>query len=321
VTVEDLGASAATEASPACRRLALSAIVAASIAVAVGVLVSKHAVETLPALPVVFVQVLASTMFSLIVAAMLGRLPRGRTWRLGWPGILQPGLAYMLTFAGLALMPVSVGRLLFAFENVLVVLLAWPLLGERPSYLTMASAVLATLGVVLISQGPTPEDGVSLAGVLLTLAGVTAAALDTVATRRLAETADPLTMTVAVQAAAVVTVGLSGPFWPLAELPPLASPGVLGPIVLSGILIHAVATPLFIFGLHYVKAGVAATVFPLISLLTALGGLVFFAEPLSAWQAAGGGLIVGASLATAWCVSRGLATSAQTTPSRSTPAT
>jgi len=300
---------------------ALAAIIAAALAVAVGVLVSKQAVETLPALPVVFVQVLSGTFVSWIAAALLGRIPRGRVWRCAWPGVLQPGLAYMLTFAGLALIPVSLSGLLFAFETVLVVLLAWPLLGERPSGLTMASAAVATLGVVLVTQAAWPRGEASLAGILLTLGGVGAAALDTVATRRFAQTAEPIALAVAVQTVAVVTVGLSAPLWPLAELPRFASLAVLAPLVVSGTLIHAVATVLFIHGLHRVSAGVAATTFPLISLLTALGGLLFYAEPVSLAQAVGGAMILGAAFATAWCLSRAAPDAPDQEASRITPAT
>jgi len=300
---------------------ALAAIIAAAIAVAAGLLVSKQAVETLPALPVVFVQVLASAIFSWVMAAILGSTPRGRVWRCAWPGVLQPGLAYMLTFAGLALIPVSLSGLLLASETVMVVLLAWPLLGERPSGLTLASAAVATLGVVLVTQAPGETGGSSLAGILLTLAGVAAAALDTVATRRFAQTADPVALSVAVQTVAVATVALSAPWWPRAELPRLASFDVLVPLILSGILIHAVATVLFIHGLQQVTAGVAATVFPLISLLTAVGGLAFFDEPVSLAQAAGGVLILAAAFATAWCVSRNPPAAPDQEPSRSTPAT
>lgn len=298
------GDGATVRASTGLRMRGLAAIAIASVAVAVGVLVSKRAVATLPVLPVVFLQVLSSAAFSWVVGAALGRLPHGQAWRFALPGVLQPGLAYMLTFAGLALISVSVSGLLYALETVLVVLLAWPLLRERPSGLTLASAAVATIGVVLVTQAGTPTTTPSLLGILLTLAGVSAAALDTIATRRLAETADPVSMTVAVQTAAVVTVGLSAPFWPLADLLKFAKADVLLQIILSGILIHAVAALLFIYGLRHIKAGVAATVFPVTSLITVMGGLLYFQEPLSSLQAVGGALVVLSAFATAWCVSR-----------------
>jgi hypothetical protein len=56
---------------------------------------------------------------------------------------------------------------------------------------------------------------------------------------------------------------------------------------------------LFNLGLGSVQAGVAATLFPLISLTTAAGGMVWFSERLSLWQLAGGVLILGAAGAVA----------------------
>lgn len=120
----------------------------------------------------------------------------------------------------------------------------------------------------------------------------------------MAETADPVSMTVAVQFAAVGTVALSIPFWHLSDIPRFASFAVLAPIAISGVLVHALATLLFIYGLNRVKAGIAATMFPLTSLLTVLGGLIYFQEPLSLLQGIGGVLVILAALATAWCISR-----------------
>jgi drug/metabolite transporter (DMT)-like permease len=56
---------------------------------------------------------------------------------------------------------------------------------------------------------------------------------------------------------------------------------------------------LFNLGLGSVQAGVAATLFPSISLTTAAGGMVWFSERLSLWQLAGGVLILGAAGAVA----------------------
>jgi hypothetical protein len=54
-----------------------------------------------------------------------------------------------------------------------------------------------------------------------------------------------------------------------------------------------------IWGWGAFRRGVAATLFPLISLTTAAGGMVWFSERLSLWQLAGGVLILGAAGAVA----------------------
>lgn len=264
---------------------------------AVGTLITKPLAGPLPVLPLVFMQVLASAAATWLLAAATRRTPSPRhIVHLGFPGLLQPGLAYMLAFAGLAITPVSVEGLLWASESLVVVLLAWSLLGEKFRARTLAAVIVGALGVVAVSEAAPPTQVTPLLGVVLILGGVVAAALDTVFSRRLAIEADPTTMTAASQLVGLAAIGASAPLWPLKQLQLLAAPEVLVPVVVSGILIHAIATLLFNVGLSKVSASAASVLFPSVAVFTAAGGIVIEGETLSIVQLAGATLIIGSAI-------------------------
>ena len=184
-----------------------------------------------------------------------------------------------------------------ASETLIVVLLAWPLLGELPHARTLAAVVVGAIGVTAVSGAPQPAQALSPIGIALILGGVIAAALDTVFCRRLAIEADPITMTAASQLVGLAFVGASAPLWPMEQLHLLAAPHIFVRIVISGILIHAVATLLFNVGLTGVSASAAALLFPSVAIFTAVGGIVFQGESLRVLQMVGAALIVGSAIA------------------------
>ena len=281
------------------RHLGYAGISGACLCVSVATLLTKHLVENVPPQALVFLQLLASALVIWPAAALTGRLPPRRTaLRLALPGVLQPGLVYLFAFAGLAITPASVESLLFAFETVIVVLLAWPLLRERPRASTLVSMALGTVGVILIT-GAAPDRTAPVVGVVLILIGVLAAALDTVASRALALDADPLAMVAASHIAGLAIIAVALMAWPVQSWDPVWRAAELPTIAVSGILLHGAATILFNYGLSHVEAGPAAALFPSISVFTGIGAYVFLGERLNAPQLAGGALVIGAALVTA----------------------
>lgn len=278
------------------------AILAGCGCITIGTLITKGLLDSFSALPLVFLQLIASCVAIWSIAAATGRLPSLlEAPRLALPGLLQPGLAYILVYVGLKTTPVTIEGLLLVLETAFVVLLAWPLLGERPSRTTVVATIVGTVGVVMTSG--VGRIGVSspppLLGVLFILAGVIAASLDTVVSRALAIDADPLSMTAASHAAGLALIAATIPAWPANSLERVGDLGLLAGIIVSGLLMHGLATALFNWGLGSVQAGTAATLFPAISLMTATGGTVWFSERLSLWQLGGGVLILGAAGAVA----------------------
>ena len=69
-------------------------------------------------------------------------------------GALNPALGYALALFGLVTVSASLAVLVWAIEPVIVVLLAVPLLAERPERRTVALVLVAVAGAVLVLQGP-----------------------------------------------------------------------------------------------------------------------------------------------------------------------
>lgn len=151
----------------------------------------------------------------LIAAASLAALrPRslGRLGLKGWAhgAILGSALAlgYQLQTLGLRSTPAAVSGFLTGLEVVFAPLLAWALLGQRPSRRLWAATVLATAGLALISL-----RGFRLsAGELLTLASAAAFAFQIVGLGRWSRTDDTSALAT-VQLLSVAGVSLLIALW------------------------------------------------------------------------------------------------------------
>lgn len=273
------------------------ATLAACACVSVANVISKDLLVPASVLPMVFVQVMASTIVIGLIAVLTDRLPARRDIvKLALPGILQPGLTYVFAFIGLAMVPVSVAGLLYASETAIVAVFAWLLLRERLRGWTIFALFLGAIGVVLLSSQATAGATSSTFAVLMIFAGISCAALDTIVARYLMRRSDPLTMTAVSLPMAALVVGVAimtvkDQSWAF-----LGDPSTLIWLVVSGVLLHGLATVLFNFGLARLEANQAAALFPSISLMTALGGVGFLNERLSLVQILGGATILASSM-------------------------
>ncbi len=275
------------------RWLGILTVLAACLCVSVGWVSTKFLLAAVRPLPAAFIQLAASTVVVVGAAAAAGRLPRGRSAVImALPGLLQPGLENILAFLGLALAPVSVEGILFALEAVLVAVLAWPFLGERPSRGTMLSIGLGIAGVIILSADDTSDIAVPILGVVLILVGVLAAALDTVISRALAIDGDPLALTAVAHLAGLATIAAA-----IAVAAPqpwaiLTDPGAMTALILTGILLNGAAAFLFNTALTRTSAAEVAALFPAISVFNTLGGYIFLGERLALVQLLGALLVI-----------------------------
>jgi probable blue pigment (indigoidine) exporter len=149
-----------------------------------GTAVSKQAVAELPPLTLLAIQLATSVAFLLVVVRLRREgLPHGREGRLlGRLGLLNPGLAYALSLIGLTSITASLSVLLWAFEPIVILGLAAVVLGERIGMGLIVASAIAVGGITLVLFDPSASG--SPVGVSLTIAGVAACAIYTVATRR-----------------------------------------------------------------------------------------------------------------------------------------
>ena len=220
----------------------------------------------------------------------------GPTRRASLSGLLEPGIAYTLGIAGLALTTASNATLIGTAEPIFILLLAWLLLRERVGPALLGLALLASLGIALVALPDSLEGGGALLGDALIVLGTLFAALYVIATRKLVRAHDPLPLSALQQ-----SVGL---LWTLGALAVSLSlglarlglggvgPGVLLFAALSGIVQYALAFWLYLFALQHLRASVAAFYLALIPVFGIAAASVFLGESLSPVQWAGAVLIV-----------------------------
>jgi drug/metabolite transporter (DMT)-like permease len=276
------------------------ALIFAAASWGVATVISKRAVEEIPPLTLLPIQLAASVG----VLAVAIRLTGDRSHRsagdrrLGWLGVLNPGLAYSLSLLGLVSITASLSVLLWAGEPLLILVLAHWLLGERVGRRVMALSLVAVAGMLLVIYDP--DSAGQLVGVALTVAGVACCAVYTIVARKLVGTAGSTLRVVAIQQAyalafaVLVLVGVSAIGG--APLPVHATPVGWSSAVASGLLYYATAYWLYLSGLRGVPASIAAVSFYLIPVFGIAAGAAFLAERFDVGQWVGVGIVLVAVL-------------------------
>lgn len=264
-----------------------------------GLVATKHALDVADtsASSLLVLQLVASIAALALGCVVTGSSPRG-AWRSGWVGLLEPGLAYQLALAGLALTSAASASILGSLEPAVVPLVAWVLLRERPTAPLLAVVGGATVGATLVSLSPS-TGGRSLAGDLLVVASVVTAALYVVIASRRAADVAPLPTALGQQTWAlglVAVVALGGAVVAgTGELPPLRTDVLLWASG-SGVLGYAVPFWLYLSALRVMPVARAATYLTLIPVFGVALSVALLGETMTGIQVVGAAVVV-ASLA------------------------
>ena len=261
---------------------------------------SKGALAHISPLTLLVVQLGVSIIFLwVVVVFQRSRIPTGKdAMQLGLIGLLNPGIANTLGLLGLTLTTASMSTLIWAFEPIVILGLAWLILRERLTPPLIALSALAIIGVFLV-VGIDPRIGntSSLLGNLLVLAGVFFCSLYTVLTRRTVEEFDPLLVVTLQQTVAFIWALV---IWPI-ELSKVGFTG-LRTICLSawvwaaasGIFYYALAFWFYIVGLKKIPASLAGIFLNLIPIFGVGGAHIFLGERLFIMQWVGAIIIISA---------------------------
>jgi drug/metabolite transporter (DMT)-like permease len=270
----------------------------------VATVVSKRALDEIPPLTLLPVQLAVSVL-------ALGTFARTQGLRVNWStgmrrlaalGVLNPGVSYALGLVGLSFVTASLAVLLWAVEPLIILVLAWWLLGDRVTKAVAAASVVAWGGVVLVvfeSGG-----GGQATGIALTLGGVLACAVYTVAVRKLMGNDSTLTVILVQQTCALVfslSVLAFASVINFSVATNNVSVGAWASAALSGVLYYALAYWFYLTGLRRIPAGVAGSFINLIPLFGIATAHLFLDERLTYRQWIGAVVIVvsvGAILAT-----------------------
>lgn len=278
-------------------------LVAATACWGLGTVVTKQVLADVSPLTLLPIQLAASCVF-LLAAALVSR--DRHAWspqmsRLTALGVLNPGLAYALGLLGLTSITASMSVLLWVAEPVLILLLAAAVLREHIQAMLAAALAVAVVGVLLVVYQPgAAGDAV---GVALTLTAVGACALYTVLTRRLLLADGSLPVVLAQQVAALAFAALlatvvqvaDGTGWSVGTL----NAQTLAVAAASGILYYGLAFWFYLAGLRHVRASVAGSFLPLISMFGVAAGYLT-GERLVGRQWVGAAIVVVATIAVAF---------------------
>ena len=274
------------------RDLLLLAIAAASWGL--GTVVSKRAIEEMPPLVLLPIQLASSLLVLALLMHRAGLPLLGSPRLLARLGLLNPGLAYALGLIGLTYISASLYVLLWAVEPLLIVVLAGIVLGEGITRRFAVLSAVAAAGMGLIVYDPAASG--QWPGVLLVLAGVACCAAYTVIARRWVGTADSTAQVVLAQqahalgfaVAVALAAGLVGGGVRWSEV----SPAALVAAVVSGLLYYTAAYWFYLSALRRVPASLAATSFYLIPVFGLLASFALLGERLDAHAWLGVAIVV-----------------------------
>lgn len=266
-------------------------------------LVSSH---LLPTDRPLFAAAVRALPAGLILWAFSRQLPRGEWW---WKsavlGILMVGAFFPLIFLAAFRLPGGMAATLTATAPIAMMLLAWLLIGERPTRLGITGALLGVVGVAMLVLRAGFQ--VDLVGVLASLGAVGVSSVGYILVKRWQPPVDLVTFT----SWQLVAGGLV--LIPVAAYVEGAPPALEAPAVLGFAYIVLISTALaqvaWMTGLRRMPAGAVSLLGLLNPVTGTLLGIAIAGEVFSLNQAVGmllvlSGVVAGQPATSAWVRAR-----------------
>lgn len=253
----------------------------------------------------------------LLLLALARQRPRGSWWwRSAVLGILNVGAFFVLIYLASQLLPTSVASTIMASSAAVLMLLAWPLLGERPGLFSLLGAAIGFTGVCVMLLGggsADPGGGIDPRGVAVSLGAMALSSVGFILTKRWSRAGNDADTASAIStgtpgsldaAAPVSTLALTSwqliaggllllPVAALLEGPPpaLDPPAVLGFAYVS-LIATALAFAAWFTGLRHLPAGAVGLVGLLNPVTGVLLGILLAGEAFGPLQASGTALVL-----------------------------
>lgn len=209
-------------------------------------------------------------------------------WRSLVLGALNVGAFFALIYVAAQLLPSSVASTVMATSSLAMMLLAWPLLSERPHRLSLVGAAIGIGGVAVMLLGD--AGSINLLGVLASLAAMTMSSIGYILTKRWSPRLDVL----ALASWQLIAGGLM--ILPVAIAVEGAPPALTPPAVAGFGYVTFVATALafvaWFSGLRHLDAGTVGLVGLLNPVAGVLLGVALGSEPFGLQQVSGVSLVV-----------------------------
>ena len=225
----------------------------------------------------------------LILLAIARQRPRGSWW---WKsvvlGALNVGAFFILVYLAAQLLPSSVASTLMALSAVVIPLIAWPLLAERPRLVSLAGAVIGFGGVCIMLFTDAAE--LNPWGALASVAAMAMSSVGFLLAKRWGTGIDPLALTAwqliaGALLVAPAAVAVEGGF------PQLDGPALLGFAYVT-IVATAVANVAWLVALRNLPAATVGLIGLLNPVTGVALGVLIAAEVFGPQQAIGVGLVL-----------------------------
>ncbi|MFD8734089.1 EamA family transporter [Streptomyces sp. NPDC059618] len=243
--------------------------------------------EYLPADRPLYGAALRALPAGLVLLALRRRLPRGAWWwRSAVLGLLNMSVFFVLVYVASQLLPTSVASTVMAVAPLTMMLIAWPLVSERPRPAHLAGAVTGLAGVCLMLL--TGVDAVSVPGILASAAAMLVSSFGFILAKRWNAGVDVLAST----AWQLIAGGVF--LLPVAAVAEGAPPALSGPTLLAFGYVTLIATALafvaWFTGLRHLPTGTVGLIGLLNPVTGVLLGTVVAGEVLTLRQL--GGLVL-----------------------------
>ncbi|GGK19633.1 ABC transporter permease [Streptomyces camponoticapitis] len=220
----------------------------------------------------------------ILLLAISRRRPHGALW---WKalvlGTLNMGAFFALVYMAAQLLPTSIASTVMATAPVVMMLLAWPLLAERPHILPVVGAGVGIAGVCVMLL--TNATGIDPLGVLASVAAMTMSSVGFILTKKWCPDVDVLALTswqLIAGGAVLVPVAVA-----VEGAPPVLDGGAaLGFVYLSAVA-TALAFTAWFNGLRHLSAGTVGLIGLLNPVTGVLLGTLVAGDTLTARQGVG----------------------------------
>ena len=201
----------------------------------------------------------------------------------------------LLMLSGVRLTGATDAGLIAATMPLAILVLAWPMLGERPRGRAMLAAGLGTAGVATVTFAGGGGEGTARAlGNALVVAAVGAEALYTLYAKRLAARVPPATMALGLNLLGLALFAPLLVFQPWMALVASVPPGVWAVAALYGVLTSALALILWYRGTRDVPGGTAGLFTALLPVGAVVSAWLLLGEGATTRHAVGGTVILAA---------------------------
>ncbi|WP_443074813.1 EamA family transporter [Streptomyces sp. NBC_01431] len=245
--------------------------------------------EFLPAGSPLYGAALRALPAGLVLLALCRQRPRGAWWwRSAVLGLLNVGVFFVLVYVASQLLPTSIASTVMAVSPLTMMLIAWPVVSERPRAAHLAGAAIGVAGVCLMLL--TGADGVSVPGILASAAAMLVSSFGHILAKRWSSDADVLASTAWQLTAGGLfllpaAAAMEGP-------PPALSASALTAFVYVALVATALAFAAWFTGLRHLPAGTVGLIGLLNPVTGVLLGTALAAEVLTAQQLCGLGLVL-----------------------------